>query len=79
MQIFRQLTSPDRLLPWEEGRISREDEKKLGKFRNPILKLLQREPSERDSVRQFCKSMFEIFRSTPGGTSVQKDTMPTRW
>jgi hypothetical protein len=79
MQIYRQLTSPELLLPWEEGRISQQDVKKLGKFRRPILKLLQREPSKRDSVMQFCKSMFEIFCSTAGGTAVHKDTMPTRW
>jgi hypothetical protein len=79
MQIFKQLTTPEIALPWEEGRISPQDARKLGKFRKPILKLLQREPSERGTVLQFCKSMSEIFCSTPGGSTVQKDTMPVRW
>jgi hypothetical protein len=57
MQIFKQLTTPEIALPWEEGRISPQDARKLGKFRKPILKLLQREPSERGTVLQFCKSM----------------------
>jgi hypothetical protein len=79
VQIYRQLVSPDQTLPWEEGRISAGDKKKLGKFRKPIMQLLQREPSERGTALQFCKQMFEIFSSTPGGTAVQKDTMPARW
>jgi hypothetical protein len=79
MQIYKLLTSPHLPLPWEEGRMSPEDSKKLGRFRKPILKLLQREPSQRDTALQFCKSMLEIFSSTPGGSAVQKDTMHVNW
>jgi hypothetical protein len=75
VQIYKQLTSPHLPLPWEVGRISSEDSKKLGRLRKPILKLLEREPSQRDSALQFCKSMLEIFRSTPGGSTVQNDTV----
>jgi hypothetical protein len=79
MQIYKQLSSPEYELPWEEGRIMPQDFKKLGRFRKPIMKLLLREPSQRCTALQFCKSMFEIFGSTPGGTIVLKDTMPVRW
>jgi hypothetical protein len=75
MQIYKQLTSPSHALPWEEGRISSRDVEKLGRFRKPIMKLLQREPSQRDTALQFCQSMLEIFKSTPGGTAVQMDTV----
>lgn len=79
MQIYKQLTSTEHALPWEEGRISPEDVKRIGKFWKPVTKLLQREPSERGTVLQFCKSMMEIFSSTAGGTAVHKDSMPNRW
>jgi hypothetical protein len=64
MQIFNQLASPQHALPWEEDRMSPEDMKKLGKFRKPIMKLLQRDPAQRDTALQFSKSMFEVFSST---------------
>jgi hypothetical protein len=79
MQIFEQLTSPERALPWEEGRISPQDVKKLGRFRKPIMRLLQRDPLQRDTALQFSKSMLEIFSSTAGGTVRHNDIMPTRW
>jgi hypothetical protein len=67
MQIFNQLTSPQDALPWEEDRMSPQDMKKLGKFRKPIMKLLQRDPAQRETALQFSKSMFEIFGSTAAG------------
>jgi phage portal protein BeeE len=79
MQIYKQLATPDFALPWEEGRLSPEDKKKLGRFRKPLLQLLHREPSQRATALQFCKQMFEIFSSTAGGTAVSRDAMPVRW
>jgi hypothetical protein len=79
MQIFEQLTSPEHALPWEEGRISPQDVKKLGNFRKPIMRLLQRDPLQRDTALQFSKSMLELFSSTAGGTFIPKDAMPNRW
>lgn len=79
MQIYKQLATPDLTLPWEEGRLSSEDNKKLGRFRKPLMQLLQREPSQRATAMQFCKQMFEIFSSTPGASTVLKDTMHARW
>jgi hypothetical protein len=77
MQIYKQLTSSEHALPWEEGRISAQDVEKLGRFREPIMKLLQRDPVQRDTAAQFCKSALEIFSSTPGGTTVQGDAQLT--
>jgi hypothetical protein len=64
MQIYKQLASPKDALPWEEGRLSPEDVRKLGRFYKPIMKLLQREPSERATAIEFCKNMSEIFNNT---------------
>ena len=79
MQIYKQLASRDTVLPWDDEHLSAADQKKLGRFRKPIMQLLQRDPSKRANAVQFCKQMFEIFSSTPGGTAVQKDTVATRW
>lgn len=70
MQIFTQLMSPDYALPWEDIHLTVEDKRKLGRFRKPIMQLLQREPRQRTAV---CKQMSEIFNSTPGGSIVGKD------
>lgn len=52
---------PTKLLPWEEGRIAPADDKKLGKFRNPILRLLHRDASKRVTARQFSEDVQGLF------------------
>ena len=52
---------PTKLLPWEEGRIAPADDKKLGKFRKPILRLLHRDASKRVTARQFSEDVQGLF------------------
>eukprot|EP00892_Ulva_mutabilis_P004443 jgi/Ulvmu1/2370/UM130_0001.1 len=47
-------------LPWE-GELSPEVRRHLGAFEDPILKLLQREPGQRISMREFHVSCTNIF------------------
>lgn len=79
MQIYKQLTSPDQTLPWEDGRLTPKDMRRLGVFRKPIMQLLQRDPNHRASALQFCKQMSKIFNATAAGSVVGKDAMPPRW
>lgn len=53
LQILRMLADPNSLLPWDEGRISEADKAKLGCFLKPIQNVLQRDPAQRPTVRQF--------------------------
>jgi hypothetical protein len=62
VQIYNQLVS-QYALPWEEGRISAQDKIKLGQFRWPIMRLLQREASQRATALQFCQSIRQLFES----------------
>ena len=60
-QVFEELSDPKNPLPWESGRLSRKDKKKLGGFRKPIMKLLQRDPRKRATARDFCRDIRNIF------------------
>lgn len=60
-QVYAELSDTSNLLPWEEGRISRRDIGKMGMFRRPILQLLHRDPSQRATARQFCRSITQIY------------------
>lgn len=60
-QVFSELTDPKHALPWESGRISRKDIRKLGNFQKPIMNLLQRDPCIRSTARQFCMDIRRIF------------------
>lgn len=71
MQAHADLTDPTRLLPWEEGRISQQDDKKLGKFRKPILRLLHRDPSMRVTAQQFSDDVQGLFADNQDAQPVQ--------
>lgn len=59
VQVYKQLADPEKLLPWEEGRLSEEDKSKLGRFRKPIMELLQRDPKKRDTAGE--NKLFPIL------------------
>lgn len=61
LQAHADLVDPSKLLPWEEGRISPLDDKKLGKFRKPILRLLHRDATMRVTARQFSEDVQALF------------------
>lgn len=65
MQVYRQLQDETQDLPWEDGRLSAQDKKKLLMFRNPILKLLRRKPTERSTAREFCNECCRLFTNNP--------------
>lgn len=65
MQANAALTNATKLLPWEEGSISKQDTEKLGMFREPIQKLLHRDPCMRASVRQFNEDVNKLFSDNP--------------
>eukprot|EP00892_Ulva_mutabilis_P004161 jgi/Ulvmu1/2116/UM127_0001.1 len=52
----------DMPLPWE-GKLSPEVRRNLGALRDPVLKLLHREPSNCISMRQFHAACTMIFAS----------------
>ena len=56
------LGDPHTPLPWE-GMCS-EDRKKLGAFRGPIMKLLNRSAEERPTMMEFYDSCRSIFSSS---------------
>lgn len=66
-----ELTDPAQLLPWEEGRISEEDQEKLGRFRKAIMKLLQRDPCMRATARQFSEDVRHVFSRNRNNRTVQ--------
>lgn len=65
MQVFEQLADERRALPWEGGRLAAQDRRKLGMFRKPILKLLQRDPAQRATARDFCNECCNLFTTNP--------------
>lgn len=82
LQVIAQLLG-ERHLPWE--RMSPEDRKKLGAFRNPILQLLERNPAKRPTMTQFYQNCNDIFSSsvtyTPGvqsGKEMMEGLTPRR-
>lgn len=54
-------------LPWE-GDMSPKVRRKLGIFRATVLKLLERDPAKRPSMKEFCASCDRVLA---GSTSVQ--------
>lgn len=79
MQVYDQLAAEGSTLPWEEGRISDKETKKLGKFRKPIMELLQRDPRQRATVAEFCKHMLEIFSTSNPSRVCHKTMLSARW
>lgn len=59
--MYAQLLNPDSALPWEDGRITDDDKRKLGVFGKAVLRLLQRDPHKRATARSFCTEMFNLF------------------
>lgn len=52
----------ERPLPWEGG-LSPRTQRRLGILRRPVLQLLQREPSRRSTMEDFCDSCGHILTS----------------
>ena len=65
-------------LPWEEGCLTPDDKKKLGRFRKPLAQLLKRRASERASVKDFCKQMAAIYSTSPK-SGMFRGATPMRW
>lgn len=51
-------------LPWEEGQLTAAQRSRLGVFRRPVVQLLERDPSRRPSLQQFCDMCTSIFSAT---------------
>lgn len=47
-------------LPWE-GQLRPDVKRKLGAFQEPVLRLLQREPSQRMTMNKFHTSCTKLF------------------
>lgn len=73
VQVYSQLADENNELPWEEGRLSAPDRRKLGMFRKPILKLLRRDPAQRTTAREFCNECCSLFTTNPLSTVVTTD------
>ena len=59
LQVMQRLRG-DLPLPWEVD-LSRDVKRRLGTFQWPILKLLQREPLQRFTMREFHHACTEFF------------------
>lgn len=75
MQVFDQLADSNRMLPWEDDRLTAKDKTKLGIFRKPIMKLLKRSPAERTTARQFCDECCSLFTTNPLSMTQNNETM----
>lgn len=65
MQVMDQIEGCNgQLLPWEGGNFSPTAKSQLGIFRRYILKLLERDPSLRPSMAQFCDMCSRILTAT---------------
>jgi hypothetical protein len=73
LQVYAQLQG-DELLPWEGARFTPEMQKRLGRFKDPVLKLLCRDPYKRPSMREFCARCSRIFANTTVTQSGTYDT-----
>lgn len=62
MQVVSQLLG-DRLLPWE-GQMSDAVRDCLGGFKGPILRLLHRDPRQRDTASQFYAACRHVTSAT---------------
>ena len=62
VQIMKQLKGEEEL-PWE-GDKNTDARRKLGLFRQPILSLLEREPTQRATLAAFCNTCQQTFAST---------------
>jgi hypothetical protein len=55
-------------LPWEGQGVTTAIRRRLGIFKDPIISLLSRDPSDRPSMSEFCDSCNRVLA---GSTSVQ--------
>jgi hypothetical protein len=62
VQVYAQLLG-HAPLPWEGERLSRETAKRLGIFREHVLRLLDRDPAKRPTMHQFAAACDSIFDS----------------
>jgi hypothetical protein len=56
-------------LPWERGRVTPAVIRRLGIFKDPIMRLLSRNPFKRPSMSEFCDFCFRLL---DGSSSVQQ-------
>ena len=76
MQVIAQLAGEDKL-PWES--MSSADRRKLGAFREPIMQLLDRDPSKRPSMPVFYEQCISVFTSSTTYEDVTKEYMENEW
>jgi hypothetical protein len=60
VQILRQLTDPNAVMPWEYGGISDDDRDRVGCFLQPIRRLLERNPLHRATVEEFRRDVRRL-------------------
>ena len=65
LQAYEELTDQSRELPWEDGKLSKQHKRELGSLRAPIQRLLNRDPQQRATVRQFALDMCEVSGQLP--------------
>ena len=63
MQVKAQLRG-EAPLPWEGARLDAAVEQKLGVFRDSVLALLRRDPTQRATMQAFCSASLAIFAAT---------------
>ena len=72
MQVVAKLLGREEL-PWE-GDLAEKNptaRHRLGLFREPILSLLHRDPAQRISLADFCKTTNNVF-SSPSTVEIQR-------
>lgn len=62
-QVMKEISSGE-ALPWEEGRISAEQKRKVGVFYGTLLTLLVRDPGARPSMQAVCSACNRLLSST---------------
>lgn len=62
MQIMDQIQGVNgEMLPWEGERLTPQVKSKLRLFHGTLLQLLHREPEERPSMKQFCRTCAKVL------------------
>ena len=55
-------------LPWDDACMTATNWRRLGVFRNSVVALLSRDPSQRPSMERFCETCNRVLA---GSTTVQ--------
>jgi hypothetical protein len=74
MQVIAQIVG-EQQLPWESEQGARLLLRRAGKFKGPLLQLLNRDPAERPTIESFVMQCSNILSSTTQQTADSGDLL----